>query len=52
MNNNFIYFLVFFENVVIIGVGVCVIEGVSRSRNVLINGDIRYYDWDSGYICY
>lgn len=30
----------------------CVIEGVSRSRNALINGDTKNYDWDSGYTCH
>lgn len=29
-----------------------VIEGVSRSRNALINGDTEHYDWDSGYTCH
>ncbi|KAG5307920.1 BTBD9 protein, partial [Acromyrmex insinuator] len=30
----------------------CVIEGVSRSRNNLLNGDTSNYDWDSGYTCH
>lgn len=29
-----------------------VLEGVSRSRNALINGDYKNYDWDSGYTCH
>ena len=29
-----------------------VIEGVSRTRNSLINGDVKNYDWDSGYTCH
>ncbi|KAL0163575.1 hypothetical protein M9458_039328, partial [Cirrhinus mrigala] len=29
-----------------------VTEGVSRSRNALLNGDTRNYDWDSGYTCH
>lgn len=29
-----------------------VIEGVSRTRNVLLNGDTKNYDWDSGYTCH
>ncbi|ESO03304.1 hypothetical protein HELRODRAFT_80550 [Helobdella robusta] len=29
-----------------------VIEGVSRSRNALINGNMVDYDWDSGYTCH
>uniref|UniRef100_A0A8C0JDQ1 F5/8 type C domain-containing protein n=1 Tax=Chelonoidis abingdonii TaxID=106734 RepID=A0A8C0JDQ1_CHEAB len=28
------------------------IEGVSRSRNALLNGDTKNYDWDSGYTCH
>ncbi|OWF52316.1 BTB/POZ domain-containing protein 9-like [Mizuhopecten yessoensis] len=40
------------ENVATIEASACVIEGVSRSRNTLINGDTRNYDWDSGYTCH
>ncbi|CAG5124300.1 unnamed protein product [Candidula unifasciata] len=29
-----------------------VIEGVSRTRNALINGNTHNYDWDSGYTCH
>ncbi|XP_067943709.1 BTB/POZ domain-containing protein 9-like [Watersipora subatra] len=29
-----------------------VIEGVARTRNSLINGDLKSYDWDSGYTCH
>lgn len=29
-----------------------VIEGVSRARNALLNGDTKQYDWDSGYTCH
>lgn len=29
-----------------------VIEGVSRTRNNLLNGDVKNYDWDSGYTCH
>ena len=29
-----------------------IIEGVSRDRNALINGDQVNYDWDSGYTCH
>lgn len=36
------------ENVATIALSACVIEGVSRSRNALINGETRGYDWDSG----
>lgn len=40
------------ENVATIEKSACVIEGVSRSRNALINGDTKNYDWDSGYTCH
>nr|KAG5695211.1 hypothetical protein BaRGS_018333 [Batillaria attramentaria] len=40
------------ENVATIKNSACVIEGVSRSRNALINGETRQYDWDSGYTCH
>lgn len=29
-----------------------VLDGVSRTRNALINGDYKSYDWDSGYTCH
>ncbi|XP_013777276.1 BTB/POZ domain-containing protein 9-like isoform X1 [Limulus polyphemus] len=41
-----------FANVATIKASACVIEGVSRSRNALINGDTENYDWDSGYTCH
>ncbi|KAM9420864.1 BTB/POZ domain-containing protein 9-like isoform 1-T2 [Salvelinus alpinus] len=40
------------ENVATIAACSSVIEGVSRSRNALLNGDTRNYDWDSGYTCH
>lgn len=40
------------ENVATIASCASVIEGVSRSRNALLNGDTRNYDWDSGYTCH
>jgi len=40
------------ENVATMESSACVIEGVSRSRNALINGDTKNYDWDSGYTCH
>ncbi|XP_041353086.1 BTB/POZ domain-containing protein 9-like isoform X2 [Gigantopelta aegis] len=40
------------ENVATIKKNACVIEGVSRSRDALINGETRHYDWDSGYTCH
>lgn len=45
-------FLVPSENVSSISACASVIEGVSRSRNALLNGDTRNYDWDSGYTCH
>ncbi|XP_075233957.1 BTB (POZ) domain containing 9 isoform X3 [Lycorma delicatula] len=30
----------------------CVMEGVSRSRNALLDGNVTNYDWDSGYTCH
>jgi len=40
------------ENVATIDLSACVIEGVSRSRNALIDGKTGGYDWDSGYTCH
>ena len=40
------------ENVATIASCASVIEGVSRSRNALLNSDTRNYDWDSGYTCH
>ncbi|KAJ4451557.1 BTB/POZ domain-containing protein 9 [Periplaneta americana] len=40
------------ENVATIDKSASVIEGVSRSRNALLNGDTKNYDWDSGYTCH
>ena len=40
------------ENVASIDASAAVIEGVSRSRNVLLNADTKTYDWDSGYTCH
>lgn len=40
------------ENVALVTKSALVIEGVSRSRNNLLNGDIHHYDWDSGYTCH
>ena len=49
--------LVFFfpgpsENVANISASATVLEGVSRSRNALLNSNTRDYDWDSGYTCH
>lgn len=40
------------HNVATIQLSAWVVEGVSRSRNALLNGDTRNYDWDSGYTCH
>ncbi|PIK52134.1 putative BTB/POZ domain-containing protein 9 [Apostichopus japonicus] len=40
------------ENMATINNSAIVIEGVSRSRNALLNGDTKSYDWDSGYTCH
>lgn len=40
------------ENVASVAAGATVLEGVSRSRNALLNGNTREYDWDSGYTCH
>lgn len=40
------------ENVATEEYSAFVIEGVSRTRNSLINGDLKSYDWDSGYTCH
>ncbi|XP_034941957.1 BTB/POZ domain-containing protein 9 [Chelonus insularis] len=45
-------FIVPTQNVATIDRSACVIEGVSRSRSVLLNGDTTNYDWDSGYTCH
>jgi BTB/POZ domain-containing protein 9 len=47
-----IIFLVPKENVAVQTLSASVIEGVSRSRNALLNGDTKTYDWDSGYTCH
>lgn len=39
-------------NVATIEMSAIVIDGVSRTRNALINGNYIDYDWDSGYTCH
>lgn len=39
-------------NVATVAQGAIVLEGVSRTRNALLNGDVKNYDWDSGYTCH
>lgn len=40
------------ENIATIEKCATVIEGVSRSRNALLNGNTKEYDWDAGYTCH
>lgn len=40
------------RNVATIANNAVVLEGVSRSRNALLNGDTKNYDWDDGYTCH
>ncbi|XP_071526505.1 BTB/POZ domain-containing protein 9-like isoform X2 [Panulirus ornatus] len=40
------------ENIALVSKSALVIEGVSRARNNLLNGDIHHYNWDSGYTCH
>lgn len=40
------------ENVATIDKSAVVVDGVSRTRNNLLNGDYVNYDWDSGYTCH
>lgn len=40
------------HNVATINQSAMVIEGVSRCRNALLNGDTNNYDWDNGYTCH
>ncbi|KAK0158581.1 hypothetical protein PV328_009564 [Microctonus aethiopoides] len=45
-------FIIPTHNVATMDRSACVIEGVSRSRNALLNGETSNYDWDSGYTCH
>lgn len=40
------------HNVATVEKSAIVVEGVSRTRNALLNGETRNYDWDSGYTCH
>lgn len=40
------------ENIASIEMSATVIEGVSRTRNALLNGNIKDYDFESGYTCH
>jgi hypothetical protein len=45
---NLFGFVVPTENIATIENSALVVEGVSRVRNALINGDYQSYDWDTG----
>ncbi|XP_072944054.1 BTB/POZ domain-containing protein 9 [Epargyreus clarus] len=40
------------HNVATVDLSAVVIEGISRSRNALLNGDTEHYDWEQGYTCH
>uniref|UniRef100_A0A0K8TP45 BTB/POZ domain-containing protein 9 n=1 Tax=Tabanus bromius TaxID=304241 RepID=A0A0K8TP45_TABBR len=40
------------QNVATVEMSATVVEGVSRIRNALLNGDVSNYDWDCGYTCH
>lgn len=40
------------HNVATVELSAVVIEGISRSRNALLNGDTEQYDWEQGYTCH
>ncbi|XP_052749475.1 BTB/POZ domain-containing protein 9 isoform X2 [Galleria mellonella] len=40
------------HNVATVERSAVVIEGISRTRNVLLNGDTEHYDWEQGYTCH
>lgn len=40
------------SNVATLEMSAIVVDGVSRTRNVLINGDVKNYDWDYGFTCH
>lgn len=42
-------FIVPTENVATVSKSAIVLQGVSRTRNALLNGDTKNYDWDCGY---
>ena len=40
------------SNVACVKAGATVIEGVSRTRDTLISGQLGEYDWEQGYTCH
>ncbi|KAG7307024.1 BTB/POZ domain-containing protein 9 [Plutella xylostella] len=40
------------HNVATVELSAVVIEGISRTRNALLNGDTTHYDWEGGYTCH
>ncbi len=49
---DFFYFAVPKQNVATSSLSASVIEGVSRTRNSLLDGNTQFYDWESGYTCH
>lgn len=47
-----LYVLVPKHNVATCSLSASVMEGVSRTRNSLLDGNTQLYDWDSGYTCH
>ena len=41
-----------YDNVATIDRGAIVVEGVSRHRSTLLNGNVTHYDWEDGYTCH
>ena len=39
-------------NVATVSKSAVVLEGVSRNKNSLLNGNVKDYDWDKGYTCH
>ncbi|CAB3234779.1 unnamed protein product [Arctia plantaginis] len=40
------------HNVATLDLSAAVIEGISRSRNALLDGDTSHYDWEQGFTCH
>lgn len=40
------------QNVATVEKSAIVLEGVSRNKNSLLNGNVKDYDWDCGYTCH
>ena len=40
------------DNIATIERGAIVVEGVSKQRSTLLNGNTTQYDWEDGYTCH